>query len=211
MKTERLIAVLASDTVRRAPLNRMFWGVAAGGGLGAFALMVLTLGLRPALMDAMADPLVAAKSALPAVLFLGAAALALRLDRPDGRAGRLAPALILVPVVAAVLAVATLMDNPPGDWWRLTKGDTMIWCVVSIPVLALPVLAALLAVLRRGAPAAPARAGLAAGLASGAAAAFVYSLHCPEDSPLFFGAWYTTGILLMTAAGGWAGARFLRW
>lgn len=211
MNTDRLIAVLAADTVRPAPLGGLFWAVVAAAVLGCFALMVATLGLRPAVMDEMADPLVAAKSALPALLSLGAAAIALRLDRPDGRAGRLAPALVLVPVVAAVLAAETLAANPPGEWRRLTMGDTMIWCVVSIPVLALPVLAALLAVLRRGAPAAPARAGLAAGLAAGAVAAFVYSLHCPENSPLFFGAWYTTGILTMAVAGAWAGARVLRW
>ena len=211
MKTDDLIAVLATDPLPPAPLARVFWPVAALAAAGCFVLMAVTLELRPALLQALAVPTIAVKSILPLTLSLGAAALALRLDRPDWQAGRLARALLVVPSAAAVLAGTTLATNPPETWGRLATGETMVWCLVSIPTLALPVLAALLAVLRRGAPAAPARAGLAAGLAAGAVAATVYSLHCPEDSPLFFGAWYTTGILVMAALGAWAGARVLRW
>ncbi len=42
-------------------------------------------------------------------------------------------------------------------------------------------------------------------------AAAVYSLHCPEDSPLFFLLWYGLGIVIAGAAGARLGSRVLRW
>ncbi len=75
---------------------------------------------------------------------------------------------------------------------------------------ALP-LAALLWHLRRGAPVAPAKAGLAAGLAAAGLATAAYSLHCPGDAPLFALPVYGAVILAVAAAGAGLGARLLRW
>ena len=75
---------------------------------------------------------------------------------------------------------------------------------------ALPTMALLMA-LRRGASLAPVQSGALAGLGGGAAAAALYALHCPEDSPLFYVPWYGTGILMAGAAGAVLGGRLLRW
>ena len=59
-------------------------------------------------------------------------------------------------------------------------------CLVFISLMSLPLLAGTLWALRRGASTRPALSGALAGLLSGGAAAVVYSLHCTEDSPLFY-------------------------
>jgi hypothetical protein len=77
--------------------------------------------------------------------------------------------------------------------------------------MSLPLLAATLWALRRGASTRPALSGALAGLLSGGAAATVYAVHCPEDSPLFYASWYVLAILGATALGALLGARLLRW
>ena len=72
-------------------------------------------------------------------------------------------------------------------------------------------LAAVLAILRSGAPASPALAGGAAGLLAAAAAGALYAFHCFDDSPLFVVTWYGLAALLVIALGAVAGHRLLRW
>jgi hypothetical protein len=84
-------------------------------------------------------------------------------------------------------------------------------CMVAIPVLSLPLLAAALIGLRHGAPARPAVAGAIAGLLSAGLAATLYASHCTDDSPLFVAAWYTIATALVTAVGALAGAKLLRY
>jgi hypothetical protein len=52
---------------------------------------------------------------------------------------------------------------------------------------------------------------LLAGLLAGAAAVLVYSMHCTEDDPAFFGIWYTVGVMVAMLIGGVIGSRVLRW
>jgi hypothetical protein len=82
---------------------------------------------------------------------------------------------------------------------------------MNMVILSLPMLAALLAGLRFGAPTRPMLAGAGAGLLSGAVAASIYISHCPDDSPIFVAAWFTLAILIATAIGAMAGSRVLRW
>ncbi|MFD1881195.1 NrsF family protein [Paracoccus pacificus] len=49
------------------------------------------------------------------------------------------------------------------------------------------------------------------GLASGTAAAAGYTLHCAEDSPLFYVTWYGIAIALAAIIGAVLEHRFLRW
>ena len=74
-------------------------------------------------------------------------------------------------------------------------------CVAFISLMSLPLLAASLWALRRGASTRPALSGALAGLLSGGAAAAVYAVHCTEDSPLFYAFWYVLAILGATALG----------
>jgi hypothetical protein len=72
-------------------------------------------------------------------------------------------------------------------------------------------LAAFLIALRQGAPSRPALTGAVAGLASTGIAATLYASHCTNDSPLFMGAWYVIGTIVVAAAGAYFGDRLLRW
>ncbi|WP_260683900.1 NrsF family protein, partial [Rhizobium laguerreae] len=66
-------------------------------------------------------------------------------------------------------------------------------------------------VMRHGAPDHPGQAGAIAALASAGIAATLYASNCPDDSPLFVATWYPIAILIVAAAGYFAGRRFLRW
>jgi hypothetical protein len=86
-----------------------------------------------------------------------------------------------------------------------------IVCLVSIPMLSLPLLMAGLMVLRSGAPTNPKLAGLIVGLMAGGFGATLYAAHCTDDSPLFGMTWYTLAIAIVALIGTAAGQRLLKW
>jgi hypothetical protein len=55
------------------------------------------------------------------------------------------------------------------------------------------------------------RTGALAGRVSAGISAFVYALHCTDDSVAFVGLWYGLTIALCTLVGGILGPRLLRW
>jgi hypothetical protein len=209
MKTDDLIAALAADSTP-APRPEQGLPVAALALALAGAGMLLVLGLRENLGAAFA-PFTLPKTLLPLALGALALMLALRTGRPGTGAGRLPAALLAIPALAAALALLRLATSEPAGWAMQATGKTMIPCLVTIPLVSALPLAALLWLLRRGAPLSPARAGFAAGLAAGGFAAALYSLHCTEDSPLFWALWYSTAVTVPAALGTLLGARLLRW
>lgn len=93
----------------------------------------------------------------------------------------------------------------------LLFGHSVARCLSCIVVLAVPLLLAVLWAYRRFAPTRLRLAGFSGGLLAGAGAAFVYSLHCPENSPLFIATWYGLGMSLPAVLGLVLGPRMLRW
>ncbi|MGR3323187.1 MAG: NrsF family protein [Pseudooceanicola sp.] len=213
MKTDDLITMLAQDAApppaasieRRAGL-----GLVLGLGV-AIALFFATLGPRPLLAEVMRDPVILAKTLLPLALAALALPLGLRAVRPARPLGRTGRVIWAVPAVAAALFVWAYLATPPE--WRMTLfiGHSIPVCLPAITILSLPILAGLLAGLRRGAPLSPGRAGALAGLAAAGLATTVYSTFCTEDSPLFYAVWYSLAIGIATGIGALAGRRFLRW
>jgi hypothetical protein len=84
-------------------------------------------------------------------------------------------------------------------------------CTVTIPLLALPVLAPLIVALRAGAPLYPGLTGAVAGAAAAGVGALVYASSCPDDSPLFVATWYPLATFICMGAGAIAGRWFLAW
>ncbi|TRW99593.1 DUF1109 family protein [Paracoccus sp. M683] len=211
MKTDELIAAMVADATPGPSVGLL----AARWFLPALALMglavLLVLGPRADLTAAMAVPATAMKLVLPLVVAAAACLAVLRRAHPEARAGGLIWLVILVGGAAALWFAVTLSGLPPSQWWAAAKGQTLLFCLVAVPVIAILPLAVLIAVLRAGASTAPRRSGALAGLAAGAGAAALYALHCTEDSPLFFLSWYTLGILVVTGLGAAAGGRWLRW
>jgi hypothetical protein len=89
-------------------------------------------------------------------------------------------------------------------------GNNSKLCLIAIPLMSLPLLAAALIGLRHGAPTRPAASGAIAGLAAAGLAATLYASHCTDDSPLFVATWYSIATAAVAASGALAGSRVLR-
>lgn len=135
---------------------------------------------------------------------------------------------------AGILAVGAA--GRPGSrlrWWVLAPGVLLLlvgaWvdrsglpitgartvsvpvCLAAIIVAAVPGLAILLAVLRRGIPTRPRVAGAAAGLLAGGLGAMAYTLACVNDGAAFVALWYSAAILATSLLGAMLGRRALAW
>ena len=159
MKTEHLIAALVADrpTAGGSIVSRMLLALVVGGLL-SLCLFFATLGVRQDFVTALSTwrfdlKLVLALLAL-VVAFGFCRALAHPIMPPHpGR--RLLPLLIL-----AAAAVATeLVAVPPALWGTRLLGSNALICLIAIPVLSLAPLAAILAALRKAAPASAVLAG----------------------------------------------------
>jgi len=80
-----------------------------------------------------------------------------------------------------------------------------------IALLSVPVFAAVMRTMKNLAPTRLRLAGFAAGLLSGAVAAVVYCLHCPEMGAPFIALWYLLGTLIPAGIGALLGDKVLRW
>ena len=214
MKTEDLIATLAAQPAPAAGagVEQRLMPALAAGLAGMVGLFLLVLGPRPGLMSLLGtQPLVLAKTLLPLLLGVLALALALRAARPGAPAGLAGRLVWLIPAVTAGLFVLAFVTTPAAQRLADFIGHSIPVCLPAIPLLSLPVLAGLLTALRRGAPTRPAACGALAGLAAAGFATALYSTFCIEDTPLFYGVWYSVGIGLATGLGALAGDRWLRW
>ena len=212
MKTDDLITMLASDAGAVAPrVWQLRYALALGAGLiGAGLLMVLLLGVRPDIADAVRLPMFWVKLAFPAALAAGALLAAVRLSRPGVAIGR-AGAMLAAPVLVIWVLAALALLGAPQDRATLIWGETWAACLVNIPMLSVPAFVAVFWVMKTLAPVRPALAGAAAGLLAGALSAIIYALHCPELAAPFIGIWYLLGMMIPAALGAAVGPRLLRW
>ncbi|MEO6041485.1 MAG: DUF1109 domain-containing protein [Croceibacterium sp.] len=213
MNTDALIDRLASDvkTVPRHAAARQLVLSLAGGALVTLVLVVLVLALRPDLGQAVRGFAFWMKAIYTGALGVAATLAVARLARPEPmRLAALWPVALPV-LVVAVIAAVQMAQASPDSWRALWLGSTWKVCPVNVLLLSLPILAVLLAWLRRLAPTRLAAAGALAGIAAGAWAATLYGLHCPEFSALFVVTWYSLGILLGGVVGALLGPRVLRW
>jgi hypothetical protein len=211
VKTAHLIDVLAQDAPAGWRLsNRLAAAFAAGAAIAAVIFM-LGIHLRPDLSAACQTMRVQFKFLFALTLLTGAAGAVSRVGRPDASPGPWTAVLGAVPVLLGLAVVAEMFAMPAQSWMPSLIGHNAMYCMTFIPALSLAPLACLLAALRESAPERPGVAGAAAGLAASGIAAVLYASHCPDDSPLFVAAWYSSAIAAVTAAGYLAGARLLKW
>ncbi len=211
MKTDKLIDALVADRAPRGkPLRQALAAALLAGGLVSLVLFLAALGVRADIGPALHTWRFDLKVGL-VLLALGLAfSLCIALSRPVAPAH---PGRRLLPLAAvAVVAVAIeLVALPSVSWAGRLVGSNALVCLIAIPTLAIVPLAAVLVILRAGAPASPALAGAAAGLLAAAAAAALYAFHCFDDSPLFVVTWYTLAAIPIVLVGALAGRRLLRW
>jgi hypothetical protein len=212
MKTDDLIQSLSADLPKVAP-GAVARRVALGLGLGAvvsIALMLVWLGPRPDIAQAVFTPMFWMKIGYAAITGLILAALLTRLAKPAARAGALVAIAAAPFAVVALMAIVRFVQAPLGSHEAMLMGHSSFLCPCRILAIGLPVLVGAVWAMRGLAPTRLTFAGLAAGGCAGGIGAAVYAVACNETSAPFLAIWYTAGIVAVTAVGG-LGSRLLRW
>jgi hypothetical protein len=212
VKTSEFIAALAADPVPEPiRLGRRIAAALAIGFLGSLAIYFLRLGPRPDIAAASGTMRFWLKFVDSFAFALPSLLLTLRLARPDAKARTLALWLIAPFILLAAGVVVELMIVPQSAWMPRLMGANAMHCTITIPMLAAPVLVALIVALRAGAPLHPGMTGALAGAAAAGIGALVYASSCPDDSPLFVATWYPLATLICMGVGALAGRRLLAW
>ncbi len=211
MRTEELIRVLAADGELREPgLHRtLLTALALGGALSA-TLLLGVIHPRADIAAALQTPRFLVKLIIVLSVVVTAARLLPQVARPFPRFRR--PWLLTIPALLLTVSVAfELWTLPAQSWSAKLFGHNATHCLALIPVLSLAPAACLLVALRRGASFRPVLAGAIAGLVAAGVGASLYALTCPDDSPLFVGAWYSIAIAVVVLVSAIAGHKSLRW
>ena len=160
MKTSELIAALAADPVPEPiRLGRRVALALAVGLAGSVALYGLLLGPRPDVAAAAGTMRFWLKFVDSSAFALPTLLLTLRLARPDAKPRALALWLLAPFILLAAGVIVELLIVPQSEWMSRLMGATAMHCTVTIPMLAAPVLAALIVALRAGAPLHPGLTG----------------------------------------------------
>ena len=212
LKTDDLIRTLAEDGATRRPslAGRMAVALLVGG-LIAIALFALLLGVRPDIGSALHTWRFVLKVAVALLAYAFALWACARLTSPQVGVRDTLAGLVAAPVLLAAAVGYELLTISPDDWYTRALGSNSRVCLIAIPLLSLAPLAGALAALRVGAPQSPGTAGAVAGLMAGTLAATLYSVHCPDDSPLFVALWYSLAVAVVALLGAIAGRRVLQW
>ena len=212
MKTDDFINALVVDSeVLAPPSGRKLGGRVALGLIVSLVIFFTFLGGRADFREVVADPHVVFKFVFSASMFGALLPLVVLALRPETRLARLLRWFAPPALVLGCGVLFQLLTSPPDYWLSGMVGRYPNFCVTCIPLLAAAPLAMLLTSLRQGATTQPVLAGALAGALSGSLAAFIYALHCPDDSALFVALWYSLAIGITTLAGAFAGDRLLRW
>lgn len=213
MKTSDMIEQLAqqSPRVHRLSVWQSLAVALVGGGALAFALLLMTLQFRTDWAVAIAMPMVWVKVGFTVTLATFGLVAVCRLSTP-GFGVRALPFLLAGPVIGVwAVALSGLTRIPRAEVPGYVFGSTWSVCPWLIAMLSVPIFICVMWAMRSLAVTRPTLAGGVAGLFSGAVAASIYCLHCPEVSPAFVAIWYVLGILIPTGVGLLVGRRVLSW
>lgn len=211
MKTDQLVEALARDAgpARRGVVERRIV-IAAGAGLTlSLVMMAVLFGVRADFDQAFVAVLLKVGFGLAAAA--AAAPLLLELARPNTRARDAAlPALLFAAGSVAIAFIAfavTPAEARMGSW----LGGGVPECLYRIPLLAIPIAAALFVAVRGLGATRLTLAGATIGALSGSLAAIAYANCCPMDSALYVASWYLAAILFCAAVGALVIGRALKW
>ena len=211
MKTDELIDALAVglEPVKPARASPLLLAAAA---VAAVVGVVVLLGVRPDLVQALGGSTPWLKGLYTLTLAVAAVRLATRLGRPGVDARPAAAVLFaVVAVVAGAGAIELALTTPDqrmvvwlGRTWDICGRNILLISAVTAPFVYLSA--------RALAPTRPSTAGAALGVMTGAVAATAYGLlHCPEATVAFVATWYTLGVAAAGVIGAIVGRFALRW
>jgi hypothetical protein len=212
VRTSDFITALSADPIPEPiRLGRRVAAALAIGFVCSVTLYCLLLGPRPDVAAAAGTMRFWMKFVDSFAFALPTLLLTLRLAYPDAKPRALALWLLAPFILLAAGVVVELLVVPQSEWMSRLMGATAIHCMITIPMLAAPILAALIVALRPGAPLYPGLTGAIAGAAAAGVGALVYASSCPGDSPLFVATWYPLATLICMGVGALAGRWFLAW
>lgn len=182
----------------------------AAAGISA-AVVAGVFGLRTDWLAGVVNPVQILATGLFLGLALAATVTVVVMGRPqvgsDHRGWRWAAAMAgLLPLAGAIVGISRGAAAMSYD--SMAQGAE---CFAVGGAASLLVFAMLVWWLRRGAPTAPDRAGLVAGVAAGAFGIFAFSLHCPINDIVHIGIWHSMAVLAMAGLGRVLVPRLIRW
>lgn len=213
MKTDDLVLMLATgaESVDTHFVAKRFTIALGYGLLGAFVLMLGTIGLLADLSTVLTTPKFWVKFTFVVCLAVAGMVVTYRLSIPGTSLGQM-PVLLGLPVIILwMVALNNLMQVDTAQRLVLVLGETWTTCAALIAMLSLPVFIAVVWAVRGLAPTRLRLAGGSAGVLSGAVGACVYCMHCPEMEAPFVATWYIAGILVPAIVGFLLGPRLMRW
>lgn len=203
MSNDALVDGLIVDLKPTRQLSRQAEMLILAGLAALQVFIVLTLhGMRPDMPMAMAQPSIWWKGASLAIIALISAIAAVRSFVPteSARSGL----RLLIPTIAAVLAVGLLIDAGAAGIGSLI--ERLDWhnglaCMEQVVMLAMPAILVLGVMMRRGAATDPQATALAVGVAAAAWGGFIFVFNCPHDDPLYTIVWYSASVAAIALAG----------
>lgn len=210
--SDALIAELVGDL---EPVKPLRFGAGMAATLAAAtlssAVVIALFGLRPDWLEGRVNPMHLLATGLYLGLALAATVTVVVMSRPqvgsDYSGWRWAAAMTgLLPAAGLIVGISRGRDMLAAETMRHGGECLMLGGGASLLVFAMLVLW-----LRRGAPTAPDRAGLVAGVAAGAFGIFAFSLHCPDNDIVHIGIWHSTVVLAMAGLGRIMVPRLIRW
>lgn len=210
--SDALIAELVGEL---EPVRPLSFAQGLGFALGGAAVSALTVlgfyGLRTDLMAGLVNPMHLVATGLYFGLALAATVTVVVMSRPQ--VGSDHSGWTWAAAMAALLPLAGLVVgfSRGSDMMSAESIRHGVECFSIAGTASLLVFAMLVAWLRRGAPTAPDRAGLVAGIAAGSFGIFAFSLHCPFNDIVHIGLWHSAVVLAMAGVGRALVPRLIRW
>lgn len=202
------IAELVNDLQPVTVLNRRRPLVAAAViTIAMVCIVALLRGVRPDVSAGHPDAMFLLRSGI--LLMLGGVTAHAVLGMASPAVGKVQlswqmalAAALLFPVAALVVALtSTAMTQ------MYSIGQCLMFSAIGAVATAVPMILHL----RRGAPTSPGRAGWLVGIASGGLGAFAYNIHCPFNSIVYIGIWYTLAVGICAVAGRLVVPRLISW
>jgi hypothetical protein len=213
MKTNDLISMLAKDSPLvdyRARRTRLF-AVLIMSVIASVVVVIVGMKVNPVLSSMVTDVWFWVRATFVGSVMVLSWLAFTQLGKP-GVAARVRVWPLLIPIAVLILAGVLLLLAAPQDH-RLAMVMGVSWKVSSlnITMLSIPIFLASVWIARQFAPTRLRLTGAVLGLFSGALAAMIYTLHCPELAPSFLMIWYVLGMFIPALLGALLGPRLLAW
>lgn len=178
--------------------------------LGAIILTVMIGGMRPDLRAGHPSEMFLLRAGM--LLLLGSASAYSLLSMASPSVGKHNNGWKIALSAAALFPLAAIIVAMGGNIGpALSEMRNGFQCMAMSFIGAMATAIPMVIWLRRGAPTSPTRAGWLTGVASGGFGAFAYNFHCPFESIVYIGLWYSLSVGLCAVVGRLIVPRLIRW